>query len=227
VTSWIIRCAGDGTRWGDFLGVPKHLIPLNDEPILHRTVRLIREFDPSGDVTVVVRRQDIDDERYAPDGVTVWPDEPVAWAGDLNKFVSSRHLWSDDADTVTLFGDVWFSREVLSGVAAARPETWWAWLKFGQQRSGRLWGGEVFAFRWTAATCDEVWNTCQRIASTEGADSPGGWMLFRALSGGHPARHVDYPGRTLVDDWTNDFDAPWDWHEWCYRWATSRNSRPL
>ena len=206
--------------------MPKHLIPLNDEPILHRTVRLIQEFDPDGEITVVIRDVDRDDHRYAPSGVRVWVDEPVLGMGDLNKFVSSRHLWADDADTVTLFGDVWFSREVLSDVANAHPESWWAWLKFGQQRAGRVWGGEVFAFRWTADTCGEVWETCQRIAAMEGADGPGGWMLFRALSGGHPARHVDYPGRTLVDDWTDDFDAPWDWHEWCYRWATAQE-RPL
>lgn len=226
MTSWIVRCAGDGTRWGNFLDVPKHLIPLNGEPILHRTVRLIHEFDPAGDVAVVVRPEDADDERYAPDGVTVWVDDPVPGMGDLNKFVSSRCLWGTDGDTVTLFGDVWFSREVLQAMAVHRTETWWVWLRYGVYRSGRPWGGEVFAFRWTAEKCDEVWETCQRVAATEGVTGPGGWLLFRALSGGHPARHTDYPGRTLVDDWTDDFDAPWDWHQWCYRWATAEE-RPL
>ena len=32
---------GDGTRWGNYLGVPKHLAPVDGVPILYRTVRLL------------------------------------------------------------------------------------------------------------------------------------------------------------------------------------------
>ena len=38
----VILCAGDATRWGGYLGLPKHLVPIHGEPLLHRTVRLLR-----------------------------------------------------------------------------------------------------------------------------------------------------------------------------------------
>ncbi|NLG07519.1 NTP transferase domain-containing protein [Candidatus Peribacteria bacterium] len=41
----IIIAAGDGTRWKNYLGVPKHLVPIDNEPILHRTVRLLKKLD--------------------------------------------------------------------------------------------------------------------------------------------------------------------------------------
>lgn len=36
----IVIAAGHATRWGDYRGTPKHLIEVDGEPILHRTVRL-------------------------------------------------------------------------------------------------------------------------------------------------------------------------------------------
>ena len=31
---------GEGKRWGNYLGIPKHLIEIDGEPIIKRTVRL-------------------------------------------------------------------------------------------------------------------------------------------------------------------------------------------
>ena len=58
----LILAAGDGTRWNNYRGVPKHLAPLCGEPILHRTVRMITERRPDADVRVIVR--DMSDRRY-------------------------------------------------------------------------------------------------------------------------------------------------------------------
>ena len=43
-TSAIILNAGLGTKWDNYLGIPKQLIKIGDETILERTVRLVRQM---------------------------------------------------------------------------------------------------------------------------------------------------------------------------------------
>ena len=40
---FLIACSGKGTRWKNYLGVPKHLIKIDGERLLDRTIRLIKE----------------------------------------------------------------------------------------------------------------------------------------------------------------------------------------
>lgn len=39
---YIIMADGEGKRWGNYKGVPKHLITVEGETILERTIRLLR-----------------------------------------------------------------------------------------------------------------------------------------------------------------------------------------
>ena len=38
---YIIMADGEGKRWGNYKGVPKHLITVEGETILERTIRLL------------------------------------------------------------------------------------------------------------------------------------------------------------------------------------------
>ena len=40
---WYILANGEGTRWGNYRGVPKQLIEIDGETILHRMIRLLRK----------------------------------------------------------------------------------------------------------------------------------------------------------------------------------------
>ena len=40
---YYILANGDGKRWGNYMGVPKQLLEIDGETILHRMVRLLRE----------------------------------------------------------------------------------------------------------------------------------------------------------------------------------------
>ena len=50
-TRYIIMADGKMTRWKNFL-VPKHMLPVHGEPILLRTVRLVRRFDPNAEIII-------------------------------------------------------------------------------------------------------------------------------------------------------------------------------
>lgn len=43
---------GRGTRWGEHLGLPKHLIEFDGETLLRRLVRQLREQDPGSDIVI-------------------------------------------------------------------------------------------------------------------------------------------------------------------------------
>lgn len=41
---YIIMAAGKGTRWNNYLGIPKHLVKINGETLLARTTRLLKKY---------------------------------------------------------------------------------------------------------------------------------------------------------------------------------------
>jgi len=55
---FIIMADGDGKRWNNYLGIPKHLVEINGEPIIKRTVRLLKE---NGVNNIIITSRD---ERY-------------------------------------------------------------------------------------------------------------------------------------------------------------------
>ena len=59
----IIIAAGEASRWGNYKGIPKHLIEIDNEPILYRTVRLLKENDLDNIYIVAP-----DDDRYKVPG---------------------------------------------------------------------------------------------------------------------------------------------------------------
>ena len=110
----IIRCAGGNRRWGNHLGVPKHLAPINGETLLGRAVRLTNELAPDADVRVVVR--DLSDRRYLIPGSRRSTYKPTPDNGDVDKIASSEHLWDPKGRTVVMFGDVWWDRPDLASI---------------------------------------------------------------------------------------------------------------
>lgn len=61
---YIIMADGEGKRWGDYLGIPKHLVKINGEPLIARTVRLLKE---NGVTDIIITSRD---SRYDFEGTT-------------------------------------------------------------------------------------------------------------------------------------------------------------
>lgn len=55
---YVIMADGEGKRWNNYLGIPKHLVEINGEPLIARTVRLLKENNVD-DIIITSR-----DERY-------------------------------------------------------------------------------------------------------------------------------------------------------------------
>lgn len=227
----IIIAAGDGTRWGDHLGAPKHLAWLCGERLLDRTVRLASRY--TDDIRIVVA--DPDDERYHVPGATVEPARLNPKNGDADKFLSSRHLWAGDRRTAILYGDVWFSDDAMRQIFSLRPHAggWHAFLRFtASETTGKPWG-ENFAHVLDPQAHAAYEKNLRRLVELQQAGKlhrSGGWEQYRAMAGAADdelTKHRNLGHATVIDDWTDDFDFPSDWEMWCWRWAkTDPAARP-
>lgn len=228
-TTCILLCGGSNTRWGGYRGaVRKHLVEVEGERLLDRTLRQVARHAP-GRTVVVLHPED----RGAYAAQVAQPVEffevPVAAAPELEaqKFLSSRALWNAAGRTIVLLGDVWFSAAALAAIFADSPEEWTAFGRAGASRFTGCPYGELFAQRFTATAehganlerLDAMYRnrTCRRAAA--------GWAHYNLMIGRHP--HAPGVGGRYVeiDDFTEDFDHPGDYDAWV-RGRSGHANRP-
>lgn len=227
----IIPCGGDGDRWGFFQGVPKQLLVVEGQTLLERSVGLARVY--TDDIWVVVGAEGkgrVKRPEGAPDvaarakllGVKVSDAKEFRKPVSVDKVMSSSHLWSSDQDTAVLFGDVYCTPETMRLICkeSLGPITF-----YGRLVPSRLTGKtspEIYALKFTPGAQRTLRDHFERIRN-------GIWSgeLKRSI-----ADYVHYvlelvEGRSLEDlmrgtprylfsrdDWTEDFDNPFNWTDW-------------
>jgi hypothetical protein len=226
---YLILAAGIGYRWHDHLGVRKHKIILDGEPLIDRTVRQLAE---RGCDTFVVARPDTSGYEW-PGVATFVPDDPKITDTQVDTFLSSRSIWNTDGPTVLLYGDIWWSDEAIDAVTEYDgPDDWHIWYRPGASKITGCGHGEIFAHRFgpslhaaEEAACLRVHDLYQRGLIPWG--NTGGWAIYRAMLGLpddqiHGYGTPDFDHATLIDDWTDDFDGPYDYIGWYGRRAKGR-----
>lgn len=227
---WLLMCGGDGGRWGNHLGRPKHLIKLAGEVVLERTVRQIHARDPEADVVVVVKDMD---GAYNIDGARRSRAKLDLSREQADKVLSSEHLWSASDRTMLLFGDVWWSEDAMD-LIATDPQPWSVFARFGPSDITGCKHAELFGFGFDPehrSTIADGANRCVDLAKRgELKFWSGGWQVYKAAAGcpDHFVCGVKDPNyntkdlghSVTIDDWTDDFDTPADWDRWC--WAYSQ-----
>jgi len=88
-TKVLILCAGDGKRWNNYLGVPKQLIPINEEPLLKRTVRLLCDYGYS-DIAIITH-----DDRLNFEGCDFFKPPQYCWTVEtlLSTHFGQKEPW--------------------------------------------------------------------------------------------------------------------------------------
>lgn len=224
----IIIAAGDGTRWDNFRDAPKHLVEIEGERLLDRTVR---QFLEHGDVMVAGR-----DERYKVDGAQLFkPRRNSAWM-EASKFLDTQALWNPNGRTIVAYGDVWFSDDAIKTIVNYESKEWRLFARFGLSTiTGG--GSECFAQSFWPKHIEEHKTALLQIAqyrSQKKLSRCGGWEHYRQMNGLHLKRHTlgecvnhgepkelhtlecfDKIRRFInIDDWTDDFDYPEDLTRW-------------
>jgi hypothetical protein len=206
----LILCAGDGSRWNNYTGVPKHKVVVEGEILVERTVRQFLKY--TDDIVVVAN-----DDSYSIPGTTCYIAKKDENHKIMDKFLSSQEQWSD-TKTIIVYGDVYFTDEAVE-LIATNDRQWCFFLrKDASQITGKAWG-EIFGFSFDASFNEEMLQNINSIVFKQKFSnplSPAGWTLLGYLL------KVDH-GQLIfnkinsyveIDDWTEDFDRPIDFDTW-------------
>lgn len=109
---FIIMADGKGTRWDNFMGIPKHLAEVEGEPILGRTVRLLNEMTDKNSEVIVTSH----DERYEFKGSRRY--EPLNNKLEIDRFTAE--LIEDN--TCFLYGDTYYTDKALRTIIETETE---------------------------------------------------------------------------------------------------------
>lgn len=104
-TRYVIMANGKGLRWGNFLGVPKHLITLEGETLLDRLVQQLIRWDPKGEVV-------ISSSDHRSETVGARRHKPLNSALEIDRFVPE--LVTDRI--VFLYGDTYYSEKAMQEI---------------------------------------------------------------------------------------------------------------
>ena len=213
----IIICAGEASRWGNYLNTPKHLITIEGERLLDRTVRLLRERGIEEIYTVV--RSMTREYRVPGAAQYVAALDPEAH-GDADKFLSSRDLWNKHGRTLVFYGDCYFTEEAMDTIIGFASREWTLFCRpQASEITGTPWG-ECFAHSFYPEDLERHENRLHyiiRLFKQGAINRLGGWEHYRAMtgrSGEDVGKHVMTTHYVTIDDWTDDFDYPKDLESW-------------
>ncbi|MHB8744517.1 MAG: NTP transferase domain-containing protein [Sulfuricaulis sp.] len=214
-TRAIILCAGDATRWSNYLGLPKQLISFNGESLLSRMVRLLRENGVEECVCVA------NDRRLRVTGAK--PLLPSQSRYLVETIMSSVAEWS--ARTIILLGDVFFTEKAMRAIVSFSGDVG----IFGRPWASKLVNcshGELFGISFSHLVSDKIIETAEHVRELADAGARGNlWDLYHTL--------VDLPLNSgmaesklfkVIDDLTNDFDRPEDYIRCGYRYRALTSS---
>ena len=186
---FVIMADGQGTRWNNYMGVPKHLALVNGEPVLGRTVRLLREVADDSEIIITSH-----DPRYEFEGAT--RHEPEHNVYEIDRF--TRELVCDDM--CFLYGDTVYDQDVLADIAASEVSDI---LFYGNRKS-------VVAVRIGDADFFREHFDRVRDLFTEGAiEKCKGWQIYQSVTGQDlHEKPVIGEKFVLVDERTTDINTP-------------------
>jgi hypothetical protein len=216
----LILAGGDGRRWNHAHGVPKHLIEVDGEAILKRTVRLLGMH--TADIVVVGA-----DPRYAVWATGLWHPAPVKGLADCKKYLDAEEIWSLDRPTVMFYGDCFYTEEAMEIICnRAQGVLGPGAIFFGREGPSALTGkpyGELFAVALArgAAAHNRFRAEAFRQAEMRSLGRlrrNAGWELYRGLAPGdlRPEGPHGVESETFyeIDDATEDFDFAYDYDRW-------------
>jgi len=200
----IIMADGEGKRWNNYTGVPKHLIDIDGEQLLYRTVRLLKE---NGIEDIYITSHD---KRYEIEGTTRY--EPKNNLYEIDRFCSCYPIWKEE--TLFLYGDVYYTEEAMKTIINTDVMDFEFFGRFGQREEFKKNNGEIFAVK--IKNINWFKNACEFIREEEkkGNLRGIGWDVYKTLL--HiPYKELYLKGNfTVINDETEDFDSPEEYENW-------------
>ena len=188
---YIIMAAGLGTRWNNYLGVPKHLITINNETLLGRTTRLLKENGISDYVITC------EDPRYMQYG-------PVSPQTKHDCEIDRYEETLVNGPVCYLYGDVYYSEEAIKKIVNHDPDDV---MFFGNDH-------EIVGIK--IKDTDLFFkhkNYVKQLYLTRQIGRCIGWEIYRSMNNLPFDQHIISNRYILFEDETDDIDYPYEYEE--------------
>lgn len=191
---YIIMADGKGSRWNNYNGTPKHLININGETLLERTVRLIKKYDDKSRVIITSH-----DPRYEVEGAIRY--EPKNNIIEIDRF--TKELIEDNI--CFLYGDTYYSEEAIKLVINKRLEDI---TFFGTYKS-------IVAIRINdSAIFKKHLEKVRSLYINGKIDECIGWQIYQSYANiPFKTKEIDEKYYVVIADETMDFNSPNDFNE--------------
>jgi hypothetical protein len=219
----IIIAAGDATRWANHLGTKKHFVEINNESIIHRTVRLLLERGVT-DIYIVGPNE----PEYKIPNTQLYIPEKNSKNHGVDKFLNSQELWNKDDRTVVFYGDVFFTDAAMDSIVNYKNTDWTLFCRFSGSLFTGSKSGECFAQSFYPNDIElhkEKLLLVVESVNKRHLKKSGGWEHYRAMNnvvGRDLRKHSVYEKYFLINDWTEDFDFPEDYDRFINRWNATK-----
>lgn len=200
----IIAASGEGKRWNNFRNIPKHLVNIEGEILIHRIYNQFRKY--TEDIVIIAT-----DQRYAIDNAKIQEPIPGDFL-DFGKIYSSHHIWSDER-TIIVFGDVYFTDEAVNTIVSNQDD-----FKFFMRTGPSKYTGknhkEIFAFAFSGGMNEKIKQYIHELVDRKQGGA-GAWRLYLHMHNiEHERDYFKSDGYIEINDWTDDFDYPQDIVKW-------------
>lgn len=185
---YIIMADGKGSRWNNYQNIPKHLIKINGEILLERTVKQLNKEDKNAEVIITSH-----DPRYEFKGSTRY--EPLNNILEIDRF--TYELIEDNI--CFLYGDTYYSDQTIRDIINAKVEDI---LFFGNKKSIvaiKIKDSKLFKKHLKIAKDLFLENKIKNCK---------GWQVYQSFQNLEFNKKVIADKFVLVDNKTTDYNTP-------------------
>lgn len=182
---YVIMCAGNGKRWGNYLGIPKHFVKIKGETLIGRTARLLKE---NGINDYIITTSD---ERYKKYG--------EIRSQSHNDCEVDRFEEIEADEICYLYGDVYYTENTLKTIIETDTDDI---LFFGSEM-------EIFGVKVkNKKLFMKHKNKVKKLYLANKIDRCIGWEVYKSINNLPLNDYAITDNFYLIKDETDDIDCP-------------------